>query len=334
MEKEKLNGTDIPTEYTSSIGATVWPPEKASFEKRKGIYPQILETSDQLKSVVDEFATIPFELNTTRFSARICVTATALRDYINKHNPSELIETIIPLTGTNSGLDNCCLVYIGKNDQARIPPPDLPQRQLAKAKGIFNYPGEKKPLDQEFKIKMLSQEQRQDPNILNMYFELYQYFGWLKEDVRKLLQNNNNLIVACFYDGKIVSSGLAEMGVLTFNEIPLNIAEITEAATLPACQGRGLYQAVSDAILQNLATNGIPPNLVFGELNLHASGVLTVAARQGRIPAFQTAEYFDTPHAWVLPQHVTIKNGYNDLPYNNLMVAYLNQQLLLEKYGK
>jgi len=331
---EKLNGTDIPTEYTSSIGATVWPPKEASFERKKGIYPQILQTSDQLKSVLDNFATIPFGSKATRVSARFCVTTNALLDYISGQNPNKLIETIIPLTGTNSGLDDCCLVYIGKNDQTRIPPPDLFQQQLATAKRIFNNPGEKRTIGEEFKIMRLSDEQRQDPDILNMYFELYQYFGWSEENVIQLLQNNNNLIVACFYDGKIVSSGLAEMGVLTFNKIPLNIAEITEAATLPAFQGRGLYQAVSDAILQNLATNGTPPNLVFGELNLDAPGVLTVAARQGRIPAFHTAELFNLPHAWVLPQHVTIRNGDNDLPYNNLMIAYFNQQLLLEKYGK
>lgn len=159
-----------------------------------------------------------------------------------------------------------------------------------------------------------------------------------------MLTSPSNIIIYAQENdsGQIVSSVLGEEGKVTViksgQPINLSLVEITEAATLPSFRGNGLYQTVSNALLKYLAQRSPPPHLVFGELNLNSPGVLKVAARQKRVPAWQTAEEFGLPNAWFLPQHVTIYQGDqtdNQRPenyrYNNLMIAFLTQKLLLER---
>ena len=67
---ESLNGGfDVPTEFTSSIGAIVWPPVETNNERLKGVYPTVIETEVDLSNFLDEFSRIEFTQNSTRISA-------------------------------------------------------------------------------------------------------------------------------------------------------------------------------------------------------------------------------------------------------------------------
>ncbi len=51
---EKLNGSDIPTSFVSSIGEVVWPPKETNNERLKGIFPNPINDNDSLNSLLSE----------------------------------------------------------------------------------------------------------------------------------------------------------------------------------------------------------------------------------------------------------------------------------------
>jgi ribosomal protein S18 acetylase RimI-like enzyme len=252
---------------------------------------------------LSELDNLPF-LNHSRITARALISKEILMNFDRQNPLCYLFETIIPLDGEVFG--DYCLVYLGKNTPQRKAPSEITSQQYEKAVTIFNKKHkERKNNVIDFEILVIEEKMRQDPQIQQMYYQLYSTFGWNEKEVVALINNPNNLLVAArdLNNGRIVSSGLVEFADINFNEMPtpLRLAEITEAATLKEYRGRGLYQKVSDEILRILAGQTNPPDLVFGESNLDAEAVLKVAARQGRIPAFKTALDFNLPHAWILP---------------------------------
>ena len=342
----KENGfSDTPEKYVSSIGSTNWPPEMASFERKKGFYPEVIESSNYFNNLLSEFANLPFE-EATRISARAIINQNTLGKIID--NPNKyIIETLIPLNGCGiPQLEDCVLVYLGKNHLSRTPPSYIVKQQLDLAKQIFNNQSQQqrqKIHDNQFSITLFDSNNL-TPEVFQQYCHLYSIFSWGPHEIKEMLTASSNIIIYAQKkdSGQIVSSVLAEKGTITIERdgqsINLSLVEITEAATLPSFRGNGLYQTVSDTLLDYLSQLSSPPNLVFGELNLNSPGVLKVAARQNRTPAFYTAEEFGLPHAWFLPQHVTINQGSqtdNQRPenyrYNNLMIAFLNQNSLLKR---
>ena len=332
------NGSDIPTSFVSSIGELVWPPKETNNERLKGIFPNPINDKKSLSFLLSELNNLPF-LNCSRITARALISTKVLMNFDRQNPLCHLFETVIPLDGEVFG--DYCLVYLGKNTPQRTAPSEITSQQYEKAVAIFNENHkERKNHDfSDFEILVIDEKMRQDPQVQQMYYQLYSTFGWNKKEVVALINNPNNLLVAAKdLSGMIVSSGLVEFADINFNGMPtpLRLAEITEAATLEEYQKRGLYNKVSDETLRILANQPNPPHLVFGESNLDATGVLKVAARQERIPAFKTALDFNLPHAWILPQHVEIfqENRPSNYPYNNLMVTYLTQERLKKLWRK
>ncbi len=337
-------------EYTSSIGAVIWPPVEASFQRKKGFFGEVIADGNSLINFLKEFNQLPFG-NTTRISARAIVNREALIEYLTLGLETSSIEAIIPLAGCGLlPLESTCLIYVGKNTDYRLSPEDIKNQQLQRVREIFGSSLENqslRSLPDGFKIKLLTEGDRKNETTYEYYYQLYQLFGWSEQEVKSLLNNSNNILVAVFNEkGLVVSSGMAEIGDVSivhgFDSLTLKLAEITEAATLPEYRGKGFYQKVSDEILRVLATMPNPPNLVFGELNLDSPGVLKVAAQQGRTSALQIALNMDLdPNQghWFLEQHVPISSGLSngrrdDYPYNNLMPAWFTQKELLQRYGK
>jgi len=334
---EKINGVDIPTSFVSSIGELVWPPKETNNERLKGIYPYPIDNERLLIYFLDELASLSF-LSSSRITVRALLSKKVLMNFDRKNPLSYLFETIIPLDGEVFG--KYCLVYFGKNAHQRIPPKEIVEQQYQRAVSIFSENHQERNYDlSNFEILVIDEKMRQDHEIQQMYYRLYSNFGWNEEEVVALINNPNNLLVAAkdVRNGIIISSGLVEFADINFYGLPpLKLAEITEAATLKEYRGKGLYQRVSDEILTILANQPNPPHLTFGESNLDTPGVLKVAARQGRTPAFKTAQEYNFPHAWMLPQHVVIFQEYRppNYPYNNLMVTYLTQKRLKKLWKK
>ena len=117
------------------------------------------------------------------------------------------------------------------------------------------------------------------------------------------------------------------------------MVEITEAATRDDHARNGLYTAVSSTLLLEIAGRSRQGSLlngeidvIFGECNGNALGVLKTVKTQGRTLAVEVSESLGFPGTGMLEQHVPISGAPSDTPYNDLFPAYLTRERLYELY--
>lgn len=334
-------GDTMATAEASSVGRAVWPPEEATEQRKKGILNRVLETTEDVVDTIMEFRKMPFDETTTRYTARIFVTDSLLKREDIKAEIREYVEAIVPLAGCGiPDLEDCCMVYIGKNADTRRADPQEMENQLRDAEEIYS--GESASKEKNgmngYKIAHVTDEMRMDAGLQHQYAKLYQAFGWNEDQVVELLTNASNTLVAAFDGDMLISAGMAERAGLTVvrnnKELPFVMYEITEAATVEEYRGKGLYTSVAKEIMRTLA--GGDGNLVYAESNLSARGVLLAGRRQGRTSAIQSAQQFGYPPR-SLEQHVRISAGsHEDRPdsaKNNLLVTWMTQSQVETTYG-
>lgn len=336
--------SDIPSvASTSSIGAVVWPPESVSEERKKGIYPRVIETVESLRNVIEELGNLPFDAETTRYSARAFVSRNALAsmDDLTRQSLDRYAEGFISLHGAGvSELQDCMIVYLGKNHETRTPPSENVNKELRSARRIFRRTRQfrERNYDNSYTFEQISDERRHDELLLKEYIELYSAFGWDADQVIDLVQKPTNTLVAAFHNGHLVSAGMAERGELLVERngqhIPVVIYEITEAATREEYRGNGLYTHIAQELLRTLAQSDV--NIAYAESNLAALAVLRSARNQGRR---STLSHFKelglTPRPLI--QAVRISGGVNDRrpsdEKNDLLVTYIDRRQLRREYG-
>lgn len=340
-QREYDPGDTMATAEASSVGRAVWPPEEATEQRKKGILNRVLETADDLSSIITEFQNMPFDEATTRYTARIFVTDSLLKRKDIKAAICEYVEAILPLASCGiPDLEDCCMVYIGKNADTRKADPQELQHQLKFAKEVYSGESASKEKNSVngYRIEQVADEMKKDANLQHQYAELYQAFGWNEDQVVELLTNHSNTLVAAFDGDRLISAGMAERAELTIERnsrlLPFVMYEVTEAATVEEYRGKGLYTSVAKKIMRILA-NG-DANIVYAESNLSAPGVLLAGQRQGRRSAVQSAELFGYPPR-SLEQHVRISGGSHDQrppqEKNNLIVTWMTQSEVQRVYG-
>ncbi len=337
-------GSDIPSEaIPSSVGPLSWPPTiDIENNRKRGMFRRVIENGPMLEKLVGRFSKFELSEDVSRISARIFVTDSALRETLGK-NPEQidpLVEAIIPLKGSGiPELDDVLLIYLGKNSDSRTLPQEEVNNEISRAKEIFSL--EEPPRYHSYEgidFTVLDPGLRQDAEIQNQFADLYSAFGWQVDDVAKILNNQDNLLVAAFNQGLLISTGMAEKAVVPLirgdKRFDLIMYEITEAATREKYRGNGLYLAVA-LIINRLLADG-DANLVFGESNLSAPGVLKAAYRQGRHSALRNLNEYGISEK-PLRQPVRISGGINDnRPQhlkNDLLVTYLVREDLIKRHG-
>jgi len=156
---------------------------------------------------------------------------------------------------------------------------------------------------------------------------LYAIFGYTQGETEKILLDPNNLIAYLQHNGQVVSTAMAEFGELDIKGLePLRIAEVTEASTLPAYRGQGLYRLVSGLLAGRLrARHARQLHAIYGESNLAMPGVIIAAHHNGRrFSRFDAARYgVQNPRFGILPQNVRVQDGAETRPYNDFALSYL-----------
>jgi GNAT superfamily N-acetyltransferase len=342
--KRQANSFDLHAELTSSIGSTAWPPEPASFERYKGIVPIVVERREQLEVVMGAFENIPFTDICTRVSVRLAVTADVLALLCTQYR--HYVEAAFPLRGiADPALAQCWWVYIGRNAATRTVPATVELRQRAQIATVNTEPTmSKKVLPEGYSLVQLDMQKRADRRLRSMLHDLYVPFGWDARQLQHMLANANLLLFAVGErtSGLLVSTVQIEVGTITLQwrdrHLEVVLAEMTEAATLPAYRGRGLYRALADAAMHHLASSTVArrPCIVYGEVNCDAPAALHTAAGQGYVHAYQTAQALSIDHAWRLQQHAPI--GWcgqrpGSYPYNNLSPALMTNAGLAKFQG-
>ncbi len=342
------NGYDIPAHPgPSSVGEIIYPPVPATEQRKKGFYPHVVEDQSLLVSLVSEFAQFPFGEETesgpvTRYSERVVVVGRVLLDLTEEARQTLIpfVEGLIPLQGCGEELlEDCCILYLGKNQPDRTTPYERLETQISQVTQVFSAQEETTGHDMSpFQIRILTESERIDPAVVRQYGELYQVFGWEYIDVVNLLNNPHNTLVAAFEGESIVSSGMAERANLTIRRgeqhFPFIMYEMTEAATREPHRKRGLYTAVATEMMRFLASTDV--HLAYAESNAEAPGVLKAAHRLGRHHSLNALEQFGFP-ARLLEQHVRISAGMNDRrppqQKNDLLPTFMSRNQLIQQYG-
>lgn len=371
LQTVESNGGDTPLQIggqpgeTSSLGL-FWPPKETDFHRAKGFYKRaILSVEDfvPFRQAYDEFAQSPRfttqgvesgtgdEKNFSRITMRAVVSNEFLMDNVEILQP--MVESILPL-GNDGAFAGTSLVYFGTNhperqsDQMRMEqcvnnlhtalaePVRTPDEMIAKA-SQNGY---------ELALVDKTHEYTAADKIASDLFALYKPFGWSQEQVLELLNAQNRLVAVARTDDTVVSAGIAEMGreFIQFGAdttYPLDLVELTDAATLVAHEGKGLYSGVSTILLNELAvqySHSPTEVLVFGESNASALGVLKTSAHQGRVFASSVGEQFGYPNSGMLHQHVPIldrgeKKNEIQYKYNNFYPTFINKGILQNIYG-
>lgn len=344
MAQTERPGSDIPADaIPSSVGPLSWPPTiDIENNRKRGMFRRVIESGAMLDRLTSRFSRFELSEDVSRVSARIFVTDSAFREVLQRgpDHFDPLVEAIIPLKGSGiAELDDVLLVYLGKNSESRNLPRDEVNKEIMRAREIFSLEEPPRYHSHEgIDFAVLDPGMRQDAEIQNQFADLYSAFGWNVDDVAKILNNQDNLLVAAFNQGILISTGMAEKAVVPLirgdKKINLVMYEITEAATREEYRGNGLYLAVA-LIINRLLADG-DANLVFGESNLSAPGVLKAAFRQGRHSALSNLDAYGVSEK-PLRQPVRISGGINDNRpkhiKNNLLVTYLVREDLIERHG-
>ena len=347
-----LHHQDVPAlspGLTSSIGG-LWPPEKASFQRIKGIYTcHIIRNREELEPVLQELEHLRetyFQGNeVTRISLRAIVARNVLSRDIGELKT--YVEAIIPLDGIRTCLDNTCMVYFGTNHSTRQSSLEELDRYREQLSEILALPVRtcsdmiQRVYSRGYSLETLCYTSGKiSEESTDQIASLYRRFGWTREDVLTILNHPHNLIGIAKNKEEIVSAGIAEIACIPLGDEWLRIVEITEAATAAGSERSGLYTAVSACLLQEIATRSRQLTLldgevdyVFGECNSNALGVLTTAHVQGRTFSLEIARQFGFPESGVLSQSVPIAGAHRTTPYNDLFPSFLNRASLYRLYG-
>lgn len=352
-----LDLQDVPqyaAESTSSVGG-LWPPQDAYAERVKGIYTGgIISTEEDLRMIVQtlvESAENSDRENGNKIT-RISLRAIIDRSLLTKKGRDLIgpfVEALIPLDGTHVAFKNSVLTYVGLNHATRQP---LPEELKRYRKSADEYKGSERPIysvyercsKQGLDLVILPNLNREkilpaDEIVIDQVTQLYQRFGWDRNAVIAMLANPNNIVGAAMYQGQIVSAGIAEMVEIPVGKDNFRMAEITEAATLDGYGGNGLYTGVSCKLLEELYNRskkqdilGGTLDLVFGECNGNAPGVLKTARIQDRTFSTDVADELGFPGSGILPQHVIIEGNPKRTKYNDLLPTFLTRRMLYNKF--
>ncbi len=347
---------DIPQQQvplTSSIGG-LWPPLEASFKRIKGFYtPKLITNAEELETFVNELYRLKEnylreEKDITRISLRAII-ADSIPIPIKKSLLEDSLEVAFNLKGTQPAFDNSWLVYIGSNDTTREPNPNEINQYIRNVEEARDF-AKREPQEifrrleeKGYKIRTLNLPEKEEEReiVIDQMSGLYSRFGWNRSDVINILNNQNNIIGIASYKDEIISAGIAEIATIPIGEDKqLRMAEITEAATLEDHARNGLYTAVSTMLLRDLSIRsekgkimGGEIDMVFGECNGNATGVLRTAAIQGRTFGTETTSEFGFDKRGFLPQHVPISGASRTTQYNDLFPTYLTREKLYKMFN-
>lgn len=354
-ENTELRNQDVPQHQvglTSSIGG-LWPPEEASFGRVKGFYTNgvisKLEELEEFTGTLNKIYTQSLEETSkiTRVSLRAIIEGK--EELMRAAQLKDSLEVAVNLDGTQDGLNGNWLIYLGLNNPSRRSNPEELSQYIRNVEEAIKVPSRKpgeiffKTEERGYSLEILSLpiSANERNSVIDQMSNLYSRFGWNRGEVETIMDNPANIIGVAKYKDQIVSAGIAESATVPIGKKKLRIVEITEAATLEEHARNGLYTSVSTSLLKEIAhrsrhqrIDGGEVDLVFGECNGNAPGVLRTAAIQGRKFALNTTKEFGFDNRGFLCQHVNIKGSPKTTEYNDLFPAYLTKENLYGLFEK
>ena len=322
---------------------TAWPPVPVSNNRRRGFYTNgVLDSRRSAQAFAEEFEALGRELEELpedRLSVQLVASQGGLAQL---KLPPERLETFIPIAGTELGI-----VFIGLNLATRQMSREALTQNISQIKtaasgspqdvSTFTFRNPRT----EFSLTKRGRSSIDGGSWLaHRRGQLYrEFFGYSGDDVAEVFRHDGNIfadlgihkqIDSETADLDLASTALAEPLRVTVDGIePLQIYEITDAATNPRYRGRGLYSAISGFLIRHLVelrnSGEVQVDAIFGESNLAQPGVVMAAHKNGR-----RFSYFDrqrlgieNPAFGILPQNFSVNDGTETRSYNDFAVSYV-----------
>lgn len=321
--------SEITANQTSSVGAA-WPPVIGSNERLRGFYDQTISSIEDATVFAKEYESYQneVELNqqVSRLSLRavVCLGAIPVLDSLGV-----TLEAAMPIKSN----PNAMIVYAGWNAPDRVSDTQVLADKIDRL--VHNVEFEAGSLRQGnldkgtySKRVLLPYTPEADKfAFVDRFTDLYDVFGYDQDDIVELLLNPDNTIAFLEHNGVIISTALAEKANIKLNdsEETIRIAEVTEAITRPEYRGRGLYQQISHCLVQSLLeTNPEKLDVIYGESNLSAPGVLIAAHQNGRRFSYfdRAALGVNNTNFGILPQNFKVNDGVDSRRYNDFALSY------------
>lgn len=317
-----------------SIGAT-WPPISASNNRLRGIYNEkAIDSASDVRDFAEVFQGYQEMLEEPgfdRLSIRLVASigATAL-----------LGEQGVPVEGAlpfRRDGEQLALVYAGWNSPDRSVPESTYYNHRQLLGSVVQYPPrEESPerlLERKgYEPRLISRETLSEERaaLVSSFTELYAAFGYNQEETEELLLSPSSTIGYIEQDGRVVSTAMAEAGVVNVDGVgDVHMVEMTEAFTRPEYRGQGLYEAISGYVLRLVMSERQEGrrelDVLYGESNLAMPGVLHAARANGRRFNHFDAVRFGVCNRnfGILPQNVTVRDGAETRPYNDFALTYI-----------
>ena len=321
---------------------------EASDNRLKGVYPSLIQTQEQFLGFQQSFNSQKEQVGTdspyTRLQYRALLTADLIGeiktdDFIGNH-----LEAVIPLDLEDGS--QYFLGYFSHNDINRV----ADERDSQKSLSNFDKTSKKETLSaydlitgipDEYQVMPLVEYRELSGNTLGTIsirvLELYKRFGWDSlEAIQKLLSDPDSEFAVAVHKGEIVSLGMAETAKLHISDMTIHQVEITEASSDEAHEGKGLYKAVSQMLMLQVAQRSLDEGVryfQFSESNALSPAVLSVVRRQGRTFVRDIVADYGLNIPGFLSQQVPIKSDPEQTSdFNDLFVNFTPYDVLISRY--
>ncbi|HOX60390.1 MAG TPA: GNAT family N-acetyltransferase [Candidatus Magasanikbacteria bacterium] len=265
----------------SSIGLIGMPYFDEKNDRTKAFYTTPLNREGEIKEVLDRFLVVA---RGTRLSVRLLarnIPDAILMEIVCSRAEVVLVcEAILPVNG--SGLK---IVYYGWNHDSRRT--NL-GRQSSENDLLGNVRSRQCPhfhdysdFTVEFSVGREDWSQTDVSRLLEIYQRTFSGYliDFTVETVRTMLETNWVSLIRCRERGEIVSVAMGELVEINAGGIVLSLSELSEVATHPDFQRRGLAHLAFSRLRDELVRAGV--KVVFSETRAVSYGMMAVAHDAG-----------------------------------------------------
>lgn len=333
--------SEIPTSNETDSSKKIDWYSDSDYKHTIGTYLEVVDNEDQIGEL-EKILNEPFNQNSSRNVAVAVIPEARLKTPSEKLKKfaEQYLETAIPLTNTGIlELEDCYMVWFGKNQDGRFSDQRIIDEEVRRVKEIFtenrlqtvNHTSDSLP---GFETTVLTKDASDE--VKNQVKELLKKLEWEEEGTDEVLDTSEDLLAVAIKDENgqktVLGVGMAIFdGVeLTKNgkKIPLNIYEFTGAVTREGFERKGIYQAVSRKILEELAARTPQVHMGIGYSNASEVGVMRAGFKMGRSLSILETEklgYKGKP----LMQHSTVSGKFVDD-----IITFIPGNIIRQNFGK
>jgi len=260
-------------------------------DRTKAFFTAILRTEKEVDINLNRFL---HQARGTRLSLRLVVEGipdNRLRTIFRPHLGQMMVcEAIIPITR-----EGVKIVYYGWNDRERMTNPNLRAAERQLLDQVLKRRGAREHCYDDYEIEFSVQKKNWTRDDVQKLLEIYgrTFSGYLLEftqaSVTNMLENNLVSLVRRRQTGEIVAVAMGEMVEVEIGTRVLRLCELSEVATHPEFQRRGLSHLAFGKLRDELIQSHV--EVIFSETRAASYGMMAVAHDAGFVVSGRLEEH-------------------------------------------